>query len=85
MRRPAYCTAKADDEPCLAPEVVLRLASGALAPLERRAIERRIDECEMCRRFVAEVLRQSAEAKAQEGPAAPSAPSCPWAPTCVNG
>lgn len=38
----------------------MRLAAGTLAPLERRAIERRLDECELCRRFVAEVLRHSA-------------------------
>jgi serine/threonine protein kinase len=58
VRRPAYCTAKADDEPCLAADVVARLADGKLSRLERVAIERRLDECEVCRRFVAEVLRQ---------------------------
>ncbi len=62
--RPAYCTAKADDEPCLASDVVVRLIGGNLARLERQAIERRLDECEVCRRFVAEVMRQEQESAA---------------------
>lgn len=70
MRRPAYCTAKGDDEPCLASDVVLRLAGGSLAKLERQAIERRLDECEVCRRFVAEVLRQEQDSQTEGAAAA---------------
>lgn len=54
--------------------MALRLAAGTLAPLERRAIERRLDECELCRRFVAEVLRHGGvTADPARGPAAPAA------------
>ncbi len=52
----------------------MRLAAGTLAPLERRAIERRLDECELCRRFVAEVLRHSAAGATAE-PAPQPAPA----------
>ena len=44
--------------PCPDPEVVQALADGTLAPEQRASLLGHAEECESCRRLVAEVVRE---------------------------
>jgi tetratricopeptide (TPR) repeat protein len=71
---PPYCTAdRAGGRACLEPELVLAFLDGRLPPERRAEIERVVDECDRCRKLVAEAARADVPFSTLRGTGAPSA------------